>query len=75
MLLATISLPTPLSPVMRTLASERAMRWTYTPVPADEVRAYIIERRGTHFDPDVVDAFIARYPDFIDIARRHADPT
>ena len=42
--------------------------------PADEVRAHIVERRGTHFDPDVVDAFIARYQDFIDIARRHADP-
>ncbi|WP_430434572.1 HD-GYP domain-containing protein [Methyloversatilis sp.] len=46
-----------------------------SPFPADEVRAHIVERRGTHFDPDVVNVFIERYSDFIDIARRHADPT
>lgn len=45
-----------------------------SPFPADEVRAHIVEQRGAHFDPDVVDAFIARYQDFLDIARRHADP-
>ena len=41
--------------------------------PADEVKREIIAGRGSHFDPAVVDAFIARYDDFIDIARRHAD--
>ena len=34
----------------------------------------IIEGRGSHFDPDVVDAFIARRQDFYDIAQRYADP-
>ena len=43
-------------------------------LPADAVYAYIVERRGSHFDPDVVDAFVQCYPDFIGIARRHADP-
>jgi len=41
--------------------------------PADQVKREIVAGRGTHFDPDVVDAFITRYDDFIDIAQRHAD--
>jgi putative two-component system response regulator len=41
--------------------------------PADQVKHEIIAGRGLHFDPDVVDAFVARYDDFIDIAQRHAD--
>ncbi len=43
-------------------------------LPADEVHAYIVERSGSHFDPDVVEAFVRCYPDFIEVARRHADP-
>ena len=33
----------------------------------------IREGRGSHFDPDVVDAFFAREEEFIAIAMRHAD--
>ena len=44
-----------------------------TAFPFDEVKREIVAGRGSHFDPDVVDAFIARYDDFIDIAQRHAD--
>lgn len=43
-------------------------------LPADEVHAYIVGRSGSHFDPDVVEAFVRCYPDFLEIARRHADP-
>ncbi len=35
--------------------------------------AIIIEGRGQHFDPDMVDAFLELQQDFIDIARRYAD--
>ncbi|MCQ9374057.1 two-component system response regulator [Methyloversatilis sp. XJ19-13] len=41
--------------------------------PADQVKREILAGRGTHFDPDVVDAFVACYDAFIDIAQRHAD--
>ncbi len=33
----------------------------------------IIEGRGSHFDPDMVDAFLELQQQFIDIARRYAD--
>jgi len=33
----------------------------------------IVEGKGQHFDPDVVDAFIAIQDRFVDIARRYAD--
>ncbi len=35
--------------------------------------AIILEGRGRHFDPDIVDAFIALQDDFRDIAARYAD--
>ena len=34
----------------------------------------IVEGRGRHFDPDVVDAFMACRDAFADIAVRFADP-
>nr|WP_269745072.1 two-component system response regulator [Methyloversatilis universalis] len=43
-------------------------------LPADEVYAHIVDHSGSHFDPDVVEAFVRCYPDFIEVARRHADP-
>ena len=42
-------------------------------IPLDETVAIIRQGRGQHFDPDIVDAFLERVPDFAEIARRHAD--
>lgn len=39
-----------------------------------DASAIIIAERGKHFDPDIVDAFLARQDDFRDIASRYADP-
>ena len=43
-------------------------------MPFDKARAIIVEGRGSHFDPDVVDTFLACEDEFIDIATRLADP-
>lgn len=40
----------------------------------EETTRIIVQGRGTHFDPDVVDAFLACRERFADIARRFADP-
>lgn len=40
----------------------------------EETTRIIVEGRGRHFDPDVVDAFLACHDRFADIARRFADP-
>ena len=39
----------------------------------DEARAIIVEGRGKHFDPDVADAFLGGFDDFISIAERYRD--
>lgn len=38
-----------------------------------KARDILIEGRGQHFDPDIVDAYLAREAQFIDIAERYAD--
>jgi len=43
------------------------------PMPLDEARTIIVDGRGRHFDPDIVDAFIACFETFAAIARRFAD--
>jgi putative two-component system response regulator len=43
------------------------------PMPFDKVRAIIIEGRGQHFDPDVVDAYLALREQFEATATRLAD--
>ena len=43
------------------------------PFPVEVAGRMIIEGRGTHFDPDVVDAFQARQADFSAVASRYAD--
>jgi len=48
-------------------------RFYKEPMLTEKAAAIIIGGRGTHFDPDVVDAFIATRDDFLAIARRHAD--
>lgn len=40
---------------------------------ASEVEAIILDGKGTHFDPDVVDAFIAIQTQFIEIAEKYRD--
>lgn len=42
-------------------------------LPLEQVGAMIVEGRGSHFDPDVVDAFLACRAQFADIAARYAD--
>ncbi len=39
----------------------------------EEVAAFIIAGRGTHFDPDVVDAFVAAVNEFKEIADKYRD--
>ncbi len=40
---------------------------------ASEARDIIIAGRGKHFDPDLVDAFLADFNDFVAIAKRYSD--
>ena len=42
-------------------------------MPHEQAAAMILEGRGTHFDPDVVDAFLDIADEFQDIAARFAD--
>ncbi len=39
----------------------------------DEARAIIAEGRGKHFDPDVTDAFLDGFSDFVSIAAQYSD--
>ncbi len=43
------------------------------PMPFDQARDIVLDGRGAHFDPDVVDAFDACYEQCCTIARRYAD--
>ncbi len=50
-------------------------RRIYKPaMPIDQAVSIITEGRGTHFDPDVVDAFLALLDAFTAVATRFADP-
>jgi putative two-component system response regulator len=42
-------------------------------IPHEEAVSIIADSRGTHFDPDVSDAFIALQSEFLQITRRFAD--
>ena len=42
-------------------------------MPPEDARAMIVEGRGTQFDPDVVDAFVAGFADFVAIARHYRE--
>jgi putative two-component system response regulator len=49
-------------------------RRVYKPkISFDEAREIIAQGRGAHFDPDVVDAFLAHYEQFASIARHYSD--
>jgi cyclic di-GMP phosphodiesterase len=43
-------------------------------IPFEQARDIIADERGRHFDPDVVDAFLAIYEEFVAIATRYGDP-
>lgn len=43
------------------------------PMSHDAAKAIILKGKGTHFDPIIVDAFIALEADFIAIAARYQD--
>ena len=60
-----------LADVFDALVSRRVYK---VPMPMDQVRQIILEGRGRHFDPDIVDAFLVCEQDFMAIARRLADP-
>ncbi|MBS1228415.1 MAG: response regulator receiver modulated metal dependent phosphohydrolase [Proteobacteria bacterium] len=44
-----------------------------TAMSYDQAREIIAAGRGTHFDPDVTDAFLAGFDDFVAIAMRYLD--
>lgn len=50
-----------------------ARRVYKAPIGFGRARDIIVEGRGTHFDPDIVDAFVACYDEFCAIARQHRD--
>ncbi len=59
-----------LADVFDALTSRRVYK---TSMPCDQARDVIIADRGRHFDPDVVDAFVAGFDEFVAIAERHRD--
>lgn len=44
------------------------------PMPIGQVHSIIVDGRGTHFDPDVVDAYLVCRDRFAETARRYAGP-
>jgi putative two-component system response regulator len=56
-----------LSDVYDALISKRVYKGAFT---HDEAKKIILESKGTHFDPDVVDAFIKREHKFIEIMEK-----
>jgi putative two-component system response regulator len=60
-----------LADVFDALVSRRVYK---APMPMDQVKQVILEGRGRHFDPDIVDAFLSCEQDFRAIAQRLADP-
>jgi putative two-component system response regulator len=59
-----------LADVFDALISRRVYK---APMPYERARAIIEGGRGRHFDPDMVDAFLAVYDDVIAIAERYSD--
>jgi len=59
-----------LADVFDALISKRAYKPAF---PLDRATAIITEGRGRHFDPDVVDAYLAHLDEFAAIAARYAD--
>jgi len=45
------------------------------PMSFEQAREVITQGRACHFDPDLTDAFLANYPEFVRIAQTHLDAT
>ena len=60
-----------LADVFDALMSRRVYK---APMTLDQTTQIILDGRGKHFDPDVVDAYLACRDKFAEIARRFADP-
>jgi len=60
-----------LADVFDALISRRVYKPPYSSEKAMEI---ILEGRGKHFDPEIVDAFVSRLADFREIAARYVDP-
>lgn len=59
-----------LADVYDALSSKRVYKSAFT---HDVARSIIVNDKGTHFDPDVVDAFIACEQQFVAVRERYAD--
>jgi putative two-component system response regulator len=59
-----------LADVFDALISRRVYK---EPMPFTRAREIILSEKGSHFDPDVVEAFEAVYPVFVEIAQRYSD--
>lgn len=59
-----------LADVFDALTSARVYKEAFD---ADLAKSMIVEERGKHFDPVVVDAFLQRYDDFVEVVRRQAE--
>jgi putative two-component system response regulator len=60
-----------LADVYDALTSRRIYKDAYS---HDKARAIVLQARGSHFDPDVVDAFLANEEKFVAIGRSLGDP-
>lgn len=61
---------TALADVFDGLGSKRSYKEPWT---SDEILALIIDERGKHFDPRLVDLFIAHYDEFLEIRAQNPD--
>ena len=59
-----------LADVFDALSNARAYKPAF---PVEEARSRIVEAKGKQFDPDVVDAFVAQFDQFVAIFAQYAD--
>jgi putative two-component system response regulator len=59
-----------LADVFDALVSRRVYK---AAMPFEQAKEIILAERGSHFDPDVVDAFLAGFPEFVAVAERYRE--
>jgi response regulator RpfG family c-di-GMP phosphodiesterase len=59
-----------LADVFDALVSVRCYKSAWTP---DNARNEILSERGTHFDPEIVDLFLAHYDEFLQVLAQYPD--